>query len=136
MGPATTYTRVFSKWGFQVIKTMPNTRIKLQFADFSLSAELFDTRIANEFAEGLPYEIELTGWGSELYGSIGRSLGSENPVPDVPPGALAYTEHGDYLCIFFGQRPAWPVEHIGMISDDSWSLLKEKVLLKKVVVSR
>jgi len=98
-------------------------RIQLNFKDFVLKADLFDTVIANRFASHLPYEVKLTGWGNELYGPIGIALGSEDPVADIPPGGIAYTNQGNYVCIFFGQRPAWAVEYIGQIPDNQWQQL-------------
>ncbi len=62
-------------------------------------------------------------WGNEFYGSIGKDLGEENPVPDIPLGGIAYTNQGNYVCFFFGQRPAWAVEYIGQILDDQWEKL-------------
>ena len=53
----------------------------------------------------------------------GIDFGEENPVPDIPPGGIAYTSQGNYVCIFFGQRPAWAVEYIGQIMDDQWEKL-------------
>jgi len=38
---------------------------------------------------------------------------------------LAYTNKGNYLCVFYGQTPAWPVEFIGQIIDDQWKQLLE-----------
>ena len=103
-------------------------RIVLDFGSFVLEAELFDTKIAGKFAEHLPYQVSLTHWGNELYGSIenvlgGKNLGEENPVPVIPPGGIAYTNQGNYVCIFFGQRPAWAVDYIGQIIDDQWETL-------------
>ena len=46
-------------------------------------------------------------------------------MEDIPPGGIAYTNNGNYVCIFFGQRPAWAVEHIGQIADDQWPRLRE-----------
>ena len=97
--------------------------LELDFGDFILEAELFDTLIAGKFAAHLPYTIHLEQWGQELYGPIGRNFGEENPVDDIPPGGIAYTHKGKYLCIFFGQKPAWPVEHIGRILDGQWERL-------------
>ncbi|MBU1078676.1 MAG: hypothetical protein KKH98_15360 [Spirochaetes bacterium] len=100
-------------------------KIILDFDGFQLSAELFGSRIAEEFHKHLPYSIELTTWGAEAYGSIGIDLGKEeSPVPEISPGGLAYSHQGNYLCIFYGQRPAWPVEHIGNIIGDDWKKLE------------
>jgi hypothetical protein len=103
-------------------------RIVLDFGSFVLDAELFDTKIAGKFAKILPVQVSLTHWGNELYGSIEdklgeKDLGEENSVPAIPPGGIAYTSQGNYVCIFFGQRPAWAVEYIGQIIDDQWETL-------------
>jgi uncharacterized protein len=95
----------------------------LDFGAFSLEAELFDTAIAQRFKQHLPCQVRLMQWGNELYGSVGKDLGEENPVPDIPPGGIAYTRQGNYVCIFFGQTPAWTVEHIGQIKGDQWKML-------------
>ncbi len=105
--------------------TMSNT-ILLNFGEFSLTAKLFDTQVARQFIAHLPCEIPLTTWGDEAYGPIGIDLGEENPVPDIPPGGLAYTNQGNYFCIFYGQRPAWAVEYIGKIEGNEWQRLSEE----------
>ena len=98
-------------------------RIELDFGSFVLDAELFETAVAEKLAQHLPVRIRLTQWGNELYGAIGKDLGEENPMEDIPPGGIAYTRQGNYVCIFFGQRPAWAVEYIGQISDGQWKKL-------------
>ncbi|MDY6904983.1 MAG: cyclophilin-like fold protein [Thermodesulfobacteriota bacterium] len=96
---------------------MTESGITIDFNEFSLTATLFDTPIARRFAKALPVTVVFTRWGGEMYGSIGRDLGEETPVADIPEGGIAYTSRGNYVCIFFGQRPAWPVDHIGQIDD-------------------
>ncbi len=110
-------------------------KIQLDFNSFILNAELFNTKIAEAFYSNLPYDIDLTLWGNEAYGSIGINLGEENPVPEIPAGGLAYTNQGNYFCIFFGQKPAWDVEYIGKIEGDGWKKLIENSSINKVKVS-
>lgn len=98
-------------------------RLILDFGSFSCAATLRDSVIAGRLYEGLPVTVALTAWGREVYGPLGLDLGREAPVAAVPPGAIAYTDRGGYLCIFFGQDPAWPVEFIGMIDGDAWRRL-------------
>lgn len=97
---------------------MAGSRITIDFGAFSLTATLFDTPIAGRFADTLPKTVSFTRWGGEMYGSIGADLGEETPVADIPVGGIAYTNRGNYVCIFWGQRPAWPVDHIGQIDED------------------
>jgi hypothetical protein len=104
---------------------MSKNQILLDFGSICLEAELFDSSVADGFLKNLPCTVSLIKWGDELYGSIGIDLGEEKPVPDIPPGGIAYTNNGNYVCIFFGQTPAWPVEYIGQIKGDSWKTLIE-----------
>jgi hypothetical protein len=97
--------------------------IILDFGVFTLDAELFDSSIADKFYQNLPYSIELTTWGKEVYGPIEHSLGFEKPQGSIPEGGIAYTSRGNYVCVFFGQTPAWPVEYIGQIKETSWEKL-------------
>jgi hypothetical protein len=113
---------------------MTQNQIILDFGTFSLEAELFDTPIAQKFKQHLPYQVRLMQWGNELYGSIGKDLGEEKPVPDIPPGGIAYTRQGNYVCIFFGQTPAWAVEHIGQICGDQWIRLQDSPALETVFI--
>lgn len=102
-------------------KTMES--IYLDFETCCIEAELFSTPIARKFAENLPLTIHLQRWGDEVYGPINMNLGEDSPVPVIPPGGIAYSAQGSYLCIFFGQTPAWKVDYIGQIKDDQWKVL-------------
>lgn len=115
-------------------ENMKNKRIELDFGVFVLEAGLFDTAMARKFAERLPLTVSLTPWGRELYGSIGMDLGEEDPVPAIPEGGIAYTRNGQYVCIFFGQTPAWPVEYIGQITGSQWTRLLENPSVDAVTI--
>lgn len=112
--------------------------IEMDFGGFVLDAELFDTPIAEKFVRHLPCKIQLTQWGNELYGPIGPlgqpDLGEENPVADIPAGGIAYTRRGNYVCVFFGQRPAWAVEHIGQINENQWKQLVDYLVQTSVTI--
>ena len=82
------------------------------------------------------FKVNLTQWGGELYGSIGLDLGEDNPVGYIPAGGIAYTVKGNYVCVFFGQTPAWPVEYIGQTNGDHWSCLVEKRDIESVIIKR
>lgn len=99
--------------------------IVLDFGSMVLEADMFDSVVADEFVHNLPCTIPLQKWGDELYGPIGIDLGEETLVPAIPPGGIAYTNNGNYVCIFWGQTPAWPVEHIGQVRGDTWKKLIE-----------
>ena len=56
-------------------------------------------------------------------GELRLDLPSTRRQPQIPPGGLAYSLQGSYLCVFFGQTPAWPVDYIGQI-DEGWDVLR------------
>lgn len=108
---------------------MAATPVILDFGPFTLDAELFDHPASRALVPHLPVTVSLTQWGGELYGPLPVDPGSHNPVPEIPPGGLAYSQNGRYFCVFFGQTPAWDVDYIGQIAGDSWKqLLKAKGL--------
>jgi hypothetical protein len=115
---------------------MPH-KIILDFGTFNLTAELFDLPVCDALVKILPATVELAAWGGELYGTLPLSCDEKGKlVPTIPPGGIAYSYQGSYLCIFFGQKPAWPVEHIGNIEGNEWGKLKnwefDKVIIKKL----
>jgi len=108
-------------------------KIVLDFGRFKLDAELFDNDVAGRLWEELPVAIDLERWGGELYGSVKFDCGTENAVPEIPEGGIAYSRKGRYLCLFFGQTPAWPVDHIGTMK--GWKRLETETL-KKLTISK
>ena len=110
-------------------------QIILDFGTFDLNAELFHLPVCEALVKILPATVELTSWGGELYGPLPLSCNEKGKlVPAIPPGGIAYSYRGSYLCIFFGQTPAWPVEYIGKIEGKVWEKLKgadvDKVTIK------
>jgi hypothetical protein len=114
---------------------MKKIEIILDFGSFICEAELFDTSVAEKLTEHLPCTIDPQKWGNEIYGSIGIDCGESDPITEIPPGGIAYTNQGNYLCVFFGQRPAWPVEYIGRIKGDDWKQLIDNRKFVTVIVS-
>ena len=99
-------------------------KVTIDLVQFQLEAEIFDTEIGRKFVANLPYTInEVETWGEEIYGAIKVNLGKEKSQSSIPKGGLAYSSKGSYFCIFYGQTPAWPVEHIGQILNDGWKKL-------------
>ena len=79
-------------------------------------ARVFDTAAGRGFLASLPHAIgSLQSYGEEVYGPWNVALPCATPVPYIPPGGLAFSEQGQFLCIFFGQAPAWPVEYFAQI---------------------
>jgi hypothetical protein len=115
---------------------MPNKMI-LDFGAFELHAELFELPVCEAIINILPATVDLTAWGGELYGTLELADVKKGKLADkIPAGGIAYSYRGAYLCIFFGQTPAWPVEHIGNIEGNEWERLKDarvdKVTIKIV----
>ena len=53
----------------------------------------------------LPFNLKLTRWGEELYGSIPVTVGEENGQVDCEVGDIGYWPEGKGFCIFFGPTP-------------------------------
>ncbi|MHA1350108.1 MAG: cyclophilin-like fold protein [Promethearchaeota archaeon] len=56
--------------------------------------------------ENLPFELNLSRWGEELYGEIPVSIDEENSQIDCEVGDIGYWPDGKGFCIFFGPTPA------------------------------
>ncbi|MFP4416856.1 MAG: cyclophilin-like fold protein [Chitinispirillaceae bacterium] len=100
-------------------------KIYMDYGEFSLQVELLTTPAASKLVEILPQTIAVTRWGEELYGPLSEPLEVSTPVAAVSPGSIAYSEVGHYLCVFFGQQPAWPIELLGHIADPHRQKLRE-----------
>ena len=82
----------------------------------ALRARIFDTPTGHAFLASCPQHISRLGvFGNEVYGPWSVGLPSTTLQPIIPPGGLAYSAAGQYLCVFFGERPAWPVQYFGQI---------------------
>ena len=55
--------------------------------------------------ENLPFELNLSRWGEELYGEIPVSIEIENSQVDCEVGDIGYWPDGKSFCIFFGPTP-------------------------------
>lgn len=105
-----------------------STPIEIQAGNTILSAELDETPTAKNIAGMLPITVQMSRWGEEYYGDIGRSFSLESDARDLMKvGELAYWPQGQALCIFFGPTPissgpepvaASAVNPVGRIVDD------------------
>ncbi|MHA1274005.1 MAG: cyclophilin-like fold protein [Promethearchaeota archaeon] len=55
--------------------------------------------------DALPFEINLTRWGEELYGEIPVDIDLENSQVECEVGDIGYWPDGNGFCIFFGPTP-------------------------------
>ncbi len=100
-------------------------KIVLDFDTIRVKGTLNNSVTAIELYRNLPLDIDLVQWGNELYGDTGISMPQRNLVPQLQAGSIAYSTRGNYLCVFYGQQPAWPVEVIGEIENDEWKKLQQ-----------
>ena len=108
-------------------KTM-STHIKIQFSDFSVSAELLETPTANQFKQTLPFSSQVNRWGEEIYFGTAVSMEQEPEAREVvEKGEIGYWPPGKAMAIFFGPTPvsvgdecraASPVNVFARISGD------------------
>ena len=88
----------------------------------ALRARVFNTPTGSAFLASCPQTLNsLMTYGDEVYGTIG-ALPISKPQAKVPSGGLAYSEQGKFLCVFFGQTPAWPVHYFAQI-EVGWEYL-------------
>ena len=107
--------------------TLKNSKkIILDFVTIRLKGTLYNTESAQVLYENLPLEIDLVQWGNELYGDTQIKLPEQDLVSELDAGSIAYSSRGNYLCVFYGQQPAWPVEVVGKIDGSEWKKLKDE----------
>lgn len=56
--------------------------------------------------DALPFEVNLSRWGEELYGEIPVDIAEENSQLECEVGDIGYWMSGNGFCIFFGKTPA------------------------------
>ena len=93
-------------------------------SELPLRARIFDSPVGHAFKASCPHTISsLQAYGNEAYGPWKVALPSSKPQALIPPGGLAYSAQGNYLCVFYGQTPAWPVEYFAQI-EVGWESLQ------------
>jgi len=111
-------------------------RIKVKAESVEMTAKLNDTATAAAIWDALPIESRANRWGAEVYFSTPLELDEENPQASVPSGTVAYWPPGQALCLFFGQKPASPVNLVGELEGDATQFKKvrsgEKIIVERV----
>lgn len=81
-------------------------QIRIEFADFSVLAELMDTPTAKAIIQKLPFSSRVNRWGEEIYFTIPVSMKLEPEAREVlEKGEIGYWPPGKAMAIFFGPTP-------------------------------
>ena len=83
-----------------------SANISIIIGNESVSAELNDSKTAEQILSKLPIESVFSTWGDEIYFPIPVKMGSENSKDIVELGEIAYWPPGNAFCIFYGATPA------------------------------
>ena len=106
---------------------MTPRNVRITAGDVEVTAELYDTLMADLVWDALPITASGSTWGDEIYFRTPVSAEEQDAVPTVDMGAVAYWPPGQAICLFFGPtpmsvgdeiRPASPVNVFGRIVGD------------------
>ena len=118
--------------------------IRIKVSPVDATAELNDTKTAQEIWDTLPINGRASLWGDEIYFPIPLPLELEDGKETVEVGDLGYWPTGTAFCIFFGPtpmsrgdevRPASAVTVFGKVNGDA-TVFKQVIEGTEVIIER
>jgi len=112
------------------------TLIKIEFNEFSIEAELNDSKTANNIKKALPISNTVNIWGDEIYFQIDVNDDEDNAKEIVELGDVGFWPPGNAFCLFFGLtplsqkdeiKPASPINVVGKLKGNLDSLKSIKI---------
>lgn len=82
------------------------SQIEIEFAEFSVKAQLNETPTARAIRDKLPFSSRVNRWGEEIYFDTPVNVELEGTATDVvEKGEIGYWPPGKAMAIFFGPTP-------------------------------